>query len=408
MTRTLHTGFHKRCRIELLCIGLVLLLAARAFPQGPSKLGLEVDAIDCWWRSTVAAVRVGQPFNVVLTCSVLDAQPVKAVPDESSLSPNTIQMSPFEVLGGNKSADLASPDRRFFQYVYNLRLISPDFFGKDARIPELKITYRIQRQESSGTAAQGIENSYILPNLPIRVLSLVPTEAHDIRDASSETFEQIESRSFLADSLIASGIILIVIAGIILVAAIARSIASRRSTQSVQHQIPDFAILQIVLNEFSAIDTQRQLGGSTVDLTSRLLTALRIAATFAVKGTLVRLIPSSNEPVGDGYLRVCYRPHVLARRLVAHVPASLTSSALAQVRVRMNSSLPANRLDMLEELERGIASLTAMEYSQATRNAEDLEFSLQVGIRATQQLYSEQFHPLWNLVGFRRVFAVYR
>src|SRR5882672_6025243 len=96
------------------------------------------DPMQCWWRTSAGAVRVGQQFSVVLTCSVLETDTVKVVADQAPLDPTVMQMPPFEMVGGTHQADLRTDDHRFFQYEYRLRLVAEDDFGKDVKLPDTK------------------------------------------------------------------------------------------------------------------------------------------------------------------------------------------------------------------------------------------------------------------------------
>src|SRR3954469_25482213 len=87
--------------------------AAPAAPPGSANV--EVDPIRCWWRTSAGAIRIGEQFDLSLTCAVLETEAVQVVPDESRLGNAVIQVAPFEVVGGGHPADLHSPDRRFFQ-----------------------------------------------------------------------------------------------------------------------------------------------------------------------------------------------------------------------------------------------------------------------------------------------------
>ena len=78
---------------------------------------------------------------------------------------------------------------------YSVRLLSDGFFGQDVTIPALTVTYNLQER---GAGSQGRDQTYILPALPMRILSLVPKSVDDIRDASGQTFASIESRRFRA------------------------------------------------------------------------------------------------------------------------------------------------------------------------------------------------------------------
>ena len=117
------------------------------------------------------------------------------VVDQSRLEPAVLQFAPFEVLGGSHGADLKTEDRRFFQYEYRLRLIAENMFGKDAALPDLKISYRVQSKVSQKTSLQGRDQTYVMPATSVRILSLVPADATDIRDSATETFTDLDQRA---------------------------------------------------------------------------------------------------------------------------------------------------------------------------------------------------------------------
>jgi len=98
-------------------------------PSGPRSLQLEplveVAPIKCWWRTSAGAVVLGEPFDLRLTCAVLENDSVQVVPDETRLTVSGVPLKPFEVIGGDHPADTHAGQRRFFQYVYKLRLIEP-------------------------------------------------------------------------------------------------------------------------------------------------------------------------------------------------------------------------------------------------------------------------------------------
>src|SRR5262249_4911718 len=176
----------KRVRVA---IALLLLVVGRG---AAAAQDVSTDPLQCWWRTSAGAVRIGEPFAVVLTCAVLETEAATVVVDQSRLEPSVVQFAPFEVLGGSHGADLRTDQRRFFQYEYRLRLISETMFGKDAALPETKISYRVQSKVGQKTAIQGRDQTYVMPSQSIRVVSLVPADASDIRDTSVETFGDID------------------------------------------------------------------------------------------------------------------------------------------------------------------------------------------------------------------------
>src|SRR5437667_8749102 len=156
-----------------------LLINIAAVALASAQPTQSADPLQCWWRTSAGAIRVGEPFSVVLTCAVLETEAATVVVDQSRLEPSVVQFAPFEVLGGSHGADLRTDQRRFFQYEYRMRLIAENQFGKDVSLPETKLSYHIQSSVGQKTSLQGRDQSYILPPLSLRVLSLVPADATD-------------------------------------------------------------------------------------------------------------------------------------------------------------------------------------------------------------------------------------
>src|SRR5215471_18163081 len=152
-------------------LGLLLLTAAAS---SAGAQDVSTDPLQCWWRTSTGAVRIGEPFSVVLTCAVLETDAATVVVDQSRLEPSVVQFAPFEVLGGSHGADLRTDQRRFFQYEYRLRLIADGMFGKDVALPDTKISYRVQSKVGQKTSLQGRDQTYVMPAQSRRVLSLLP------------------------------------------------------------------------------------------------------------------------------------------------------------------------------------------------------------------------------------------
>src|SRR6185369_5493763 len=176
-----------RQRTGLLFV-MMMIGASRVSAQGTRS----ADPLQCWWRTSAGAIRVGEQFTIVLTCAVLETEAATVVVDQSRLEPSVVQFAPFEVLGGSHGADLRTDQRRFFQYEYRLRLIAENVFGKDVALPETKLSYHVQSRVGQKTSLQGRDQAYLLPPQSIRVMSLVPADAADIRDTSAETFTDID------------------------------------------------------------------------------------------------------------------------------------------------------------------------------------------------------------------------
>ena len=122
-----------------------------------------------------------------------------------------------------------------FQYDYQLRIIGRDAIGQDVNVPPLTISYRVHSRVGAAAKLEGRDLSYLLPAMPIRVLSLVPADATDIRDASEASLATVDawrsrSRLFelLALALGALAAVMIVLA-LVPLARQARSKTSSRS-----------------------------------------------------------------------------------------------------------------------------------------------------------------------------------
>src|SRR6266550_2700598 len=163
---------------------LLLAFTSAAFAQTSAvpPLDVAVAPIECWWKTDRSAIRVGEQFELTLTCAVLDTDKVKVAVDESSLAPSALHLVPFEIVSGQRFRDILNSPRRFFQYRYAMRILGEDFFDKEVSLPRLQISYRVQNMLNGGSALAGREALYSLRPVPIRVLSLVPNVAADIRD----------------------------------------------------------------------------------------------------------------------------------------------------------------------------------------------------------------------------------
>ena len=83
-----------------------------------------------------------------------------------------------------------------FSTDYQLRIISRDAIGHDVNIPPLPISYRIHSRVGAAATLEGRDLSYVMPMMPIKVLSLVPADAADIRDASEASLGAVDSLRF--------------------------------------------------------------------------------------------------------------------------------------------------------------------------------------------------------------------
>jgi hypothetical protein len=340
---------------------------------------VETDPIQCWWRTSAPAVRVGEPFSVVLTCSVVETDTVTVVPSQAELAPNAVQLPPFDVIGGSQGADQRTADHRFFQYEYRARLVSPELFGKDVPLPELRILYKV-RTRVEGETLEGRDMSYVMPAASVRVLSLVPGDATDIRDASRETFTDIDRRLSRASLLRVSGGILMAFAALAVLVSASRlvSTGARKSTAT-RALASDSAILRQLGRELSGLQRARREADWTPALTSRLTTALRVLAGYA----LGRPAPAmAHSDVAGGSLTV--RARGLRGDELA-VPGWVTPTVIADALKRTEGRGP--RAGVLQSLEASLARLTSAQYARDTAPDEAaIDEALMTGVGALRQM----------------------
>jgi len=263
-------------------LGLVAAAAAPLSAQAPGEIvDVEVEPITCWWRSSTSAVRSGEPFTLTLTCQVVETESTKVVPDQSKLDPAVVQLEPFEVIGGSHAPDMRVPGKRFFQYDYRLRLINEGAFGADVDVPQLQISYRIESQVARGEAVQGRDLNYNLLPISIRLVSIVPEDAMDIREAPAAAFQAVEAREARAGMLRLVGTILFGLAGVVLlVMAVSALRRNRVRTKADTWQVSLRAVAGAVQKELAEV-RQQSRGGWDDTLVGRALAAARLAATMA-------------------------------------------------------------------------------------------------------------------------------
>jgi hypothetical protein len=351
---------------------VMMMVGASRVSAQPTR---SADPLQCWWRTSTGAIRIGEQFSIVLTCAVLETEAATVVVDQSRLEPSVVQFAPFEVLGGSHGADLRRDDRRFFQYEYRARLIAENQFGKDVSLPETKLSYHIQSSVGQKTALQGRDQSYILPPLSLRVLSLVPADATDIRDTPSVTFQDIDQRGFRANLLTVIGGVLFAVAALLTLLALVRLLARfRKPAEASTRLLSDSAALRAAGRELAAVRRQREDGGWTPDLAGRALAALRVAGAYAV-GRRASLMPAaaqssvasrqssdvSQEAEEAG--RLIVRTGWPRARRVA-VSGAITPQSVGRDRIRRTGTAGFTGSELYESLEQALAALTAAQYGR--------------------------------------------
>jgi len=361
----------------------------------PGTVDVEVDPIKCWWRTSAGAIRVGEPFAVVLTCAVVENELNVVVPDQSRLEPTALQLPPFEVLGGTHFADSHSPDRRFFQYEYRTRLIQDDAFGKDAPLPELVIKYRIGTRTPDSSYVEGRELDYILPSFSIRVLSLVPDDASDIRDATEETFSDLDTQAFRANFLrILAGLLFSLGVVMAVLALIRLSTHVSRHDESTSRLAPDTVVLRRAARELASVRRMRERDGWSEGLAGRALSALRIVGAYALARRTSQSVAPEKSNGLEGQLGL--RGGWLGDTRV-FVSGSVTAAGVGQALAQTEPGSPS-RSD-LERLQAALGRFMATQYSRDGRRVDEdaLDESLEHGRALARRLSVQHLWPIKKL-----------
>ena len=380
---------------------LLMLLSGRAHVWAQAEAGIvdvAVAPIGCWWQSSTPSARVGERFQVTLTCAVLETGAARVVPDESRLAPLVVRLPPFEVVDGRRGADQHMGQRRFFQYEYQVRLIAEHQFATDAHLPAVEIGYTVETQVDGSEALQGRAQVYTMPPLPIRIQSLVTRDAVDIRSAAgSPSLATIDAREFKANLLRIVAIALWTLAGLLAVIAAIGS-ARRAPVQATRarHRLAHRIVIHETGRELADVARRRQTEGWTAELVGRALTALRIAAAFATGHTVSQGAASPAVPARDGQLAVSGG---FPRRTTVLVSASSTAVSVAGGGPASSATEAFDR----EGLASALAAFTAVRFGrEAALDAATLDDALTVGRRTVDRLAAAHTRVAEALARFRQ------
>jgi hypothetical protein len=370
--------------VAVVVCGLATHLDAQAPPPGESAM----DPIRCWWKADKDAVLVGEQFTLTLTCAVLEANRIKVVADAKQFDPAALQIKPFEVLGGIRHEDVQSPPWHYFQYEYNARLVGEGFFGQDVDIPALKITYSVQ---SAATGeAEGQDQTVVLPALPVRVLSIVPKNATNIRDGSNETFAAIEKRlSRSIGALAAAGILFgfaVVLVGLAGLHAIG---GYRKHKRPLARSLSTAAVLRGCLRAIGRLKSEIARDGWTAESAGRAMAVLRVAGAVALGRPVTQKVVDGRAEGQTGQLIV--RCGIFGRKR-SLVSAPTTADAITR-RFAEGAPVEPRVQATLEDIREALLTFNGAHYG---RNGELDTTALDAALeRAAGALRGLRFAALW-------------
>jgi hypothetical protein len=371
------------------------LWATRVTPpasaQPPAAGGSSSNAMSCWWTTDRNAVHIGEPFRLMLTCRVIDTGRAAVVPNVSDIEPTSIQLTPFDVLEGVRHQDVVTPPWRYLQFVYSVRLLGDEFFGRDVAIPPTNVRFRIRTGTTE--AAEGVEHTYVLPSIPVRVVSLLPAQATDIRDPSPDTFGDVEARRSRSTVALVAGTILLAFAAVLLLIAGVRGFERfRKRGPAVERTVPAGAVLGGCLREVDRVRSEAAREGWTSGLAARALAPFRVAAAIALAQPVSQTLVTDGASAREGQLTVSYG---MLRRRRAFVSAPITADTIDRLRVSSNGRRSLGRHDDLLDAIRGaMADMNAVRYGRdGAFDQLDLDQTLDQGAGAVRRLRARYRWP---------------
>lgn len=393
-----------RAALALMCALTASSGAAQTFPApkaeptpGPRSLALEplveVAPIRCWWRTSAGAVVLGEPFDVRLTCAVLENESVQVVPDETRLTVASVPLKPFEVLGGAHPADTHAGQRRFLQYLYTLRLIEPETVGQDVSLPRLPITYRVQSRVAADAALAGRDLTYFMPDVSVRVLAQVPADAGDIRDGADVGLEHLEALQFRARLFDIGAVVSLAAAALLGVFAVVAAVTGTRAPRSRERaRLPDRRLLAAAGAELSRIARETE-GGWTPPLISAGHAALRVVAAVALGRSVSEQPLATGEAPADGRLAV--RP-LMPRRPGAAITSTTTPADVAQAMAAGSAS--NGQRERYAALRDALVVFTAAQFASnhAAPESAALSSAIDTGRAEVERLVRERRWPRWR------------
>lgn len=375
-------------RVLLVCLVIFIVgirpLAVHAQERANPVSEVKVsDAIKCWWRTDRGSVRIGEVFSVILTCQVVETENEKVILNENELDSSALSLTPYQVVGSVRYQDVRRGGLRFLQYEYQLKVIGDDVFGKDVSIPPLDIHYRIDRRATGLENISTAEKVYRLVELPMKIGSLVPKDAKDIRDNGNQTFGDVKDRRFRANLAFALSAVLLIVPLAIIALPMLRAARRLKEKRSNGTLFSNRKLLGRMVKELKRIRKERMANGWSGELVGKVLTICRIAGSISLSRNISQLSTIFETRGLEGQLK-------LRKGLVNPKKVMICSNLTPEM---MQNSFEKDCWDTGwgKEFLNIFGIFNNSRYSAASLNEKELDDSLGRAIDLARQLHRRHF-----------------
>ena len=244
-----------------------------------------------------------------------------------------------------------------------MRLIDADVIGRDVKVPPLAIPYRVESRVGSGATLAGRDLVHLMPQLAFRVVSQVPADATDIRDAGDASLGRIDALRFRASAFRVAALML---GGLALVAALSavpamlvrlRGGRARRATG-----VSEAAVLRAAASRLAALVDAHPTGELDAEALADAHHMARLAAGLAAGLGVRQAAVARDQGVPEGRLLV---QGGWPRRVRSAVTSSVTADGVARA-LDARSQSPAGDRVRLEGLRDALAVITKARYGAET------------------------------------------
>lgn len=354
--------------------------------------GEEVEPLRCWWRTDRSAVRVGEHFEVVLTCAAAQTDTAATVPEWEQLQPGVIDLAPYEVVAGERYEDVVTGMWRYTQLTYSARLTGEEFFGQDIPLPSLEVPFSIEVVQPGGGTQRGRERTYVLPPLPMKVLSLVSAQTSDIQEIPTPSFAAIERRRVHARLALLAGIgasIAGAAYALWFAASLLRRSGARRKAP--RFELPLWYLIASCRRRLARVSDDARRAGWNEASIGEALAILRLLGAIALRRPIRQQLLSGDYLAESGEL-IVRRPALRSKVILA---ASVTD---AQLREAADRAPPDARVGAgtLAALASAVASFSHARYArdeQSFAGAEELHRAIDGARRVAREIFLSVLVP---------------